>query len=147
MLDIKWIREHAKEFDDSLSRRGLTAKAHHLINFDNIRREAITLAQEIKTHRNRLAKEIGNLKSQDEDATEIMTQIGVLREKANDNEIVFNQNIDMLIRENKIDSKMASSLINDVGFTHSISKKLLKTASVLWIKDEEIKELGDEYEY
>ena len=42
---------------------------------------------------------------------------------------------------------MASSLINDIGFTHSICKKLLEVAVVLWVKDEEVKELGSEYEY
>ena len=54
--------------------------------------------------------------------------------------LALTKNIDTLIRENIIDSQMASSLINDVGFTHSICKKLLKTASVLWVKDQEIKE-------
>ena len=40
---------------------------------------------------------------------------------------------------------MATSLINDVGFTFSICRKLLKSAAVLWVKEEEIKQLGDEY--
>jgi len=104
--------------------------------YNKLRKELVTIFREIE-----------EMRSTSDDATEIMTQIQVLKEKANDNEIAMSKNIDSLIRENKIDSKMASSLINDAGFTFSISKKLLKTASVLWVNDLEITELGDEYEY
>jgi phosphate:Na+ symporter len=78
---------------------------------------------------------------------DIMTRIEVQKEKIKENEMVLNKNIDTMIRENKIDSKMASSLMNDVGFTFSICKKLLASAITLWVQQEEIKELGDEYEY
>ena len=138
-LTARYIIEMVKdirELQKNLNRFTKSKNWFMIHEYNKLRQELVTIFRSIE-----------ELRYSSEDATEIMTQIGVLREKANDNEIVFNQNIDMLIRENKIDSKMASSLINDVGFTHSISKKLLKTASVLWIKDEEIKELGDEYEY
>ena len=78
---------------------------------------------------------------------DIMTRIELQKEKIKESEIVLNTNIDTMIRENKIDSKMASSLMNDVGFTFSICKKLLAAATTLWVQQEEIKELGDEYEY
>ncbi len=78
---------------------------------------------------------------------DIMTRIELQKEKIKENEIVLNKNIDTMIREDKIDSKMASSLMNDVGFTFSICKKLLAAATTLWVQQEEIKELGDEYEY
>lgn len=104
--------------------------------YNKLREELVTIFREIEHMRNI-----------SDDSTEIMTQIGVLKEKNSDNELKMSKNIDLLIRDNKIDSKMASSLINDMGFTYSISKKLLKTASVLWVKDQEIIELGDEYEY
>ncbi len=104
--------------------------------YNKLREELVTIFREIE-----------QMRHSSDDSTEIMTHIGVLKEKGNDNEISMSKNIDMLIRDNKIDSKMASSLINDMGFTYSISKKLLKTASVLWVKDQEIIELGDEYEY
>ena len=138
-LTARYIIEMVKdirELQKNLNRFTKSKNWFMIHEYNKLRQELVTIFRKIE-----------EMRYSSEDATEIMTQIGVLREKANDNEIVFNQNIDMLIRENKIDSKMASSLINDVGFTHSISKKLLKTASVLWIKDEEIKELGDEYEY
>ena len=61
--------------------------------------------------------------------------------------MTLNHEVDSLIRERKIDPGTASSLINDIDFTYSISKKLLKSAVTLWVSDEAIKELGDEYGY
>ncbi len=92
-------------------------------------------------------RKIQEIRDYDGDEENILTQIEIQKEKVNDNEVMLNKNIDTLIRENKINSTMASSLINDVGFSHSICRKLLKSAATLWMKDEEIKELGDEYEY
>lgn len=76
-----------------------------------------------------------------------MTRIEVQKESSKENENLMNQKIDSLIRANRVDSYTASSLINDIGFTRSISKKLLRSAVILWVRDDEIKELGDEYEY
>jgi len=81
------------------------------------------------------------------DEEDILTQIEIQRSSAIENEIILNHEVDALIRENKIDPGTVSSLINDIGFTHSISKKLLKSAVTLWVKDQEIKELGYEYGY
>ncbi|MDQ6968734.1 MAG: Na/Pi symporter [Mariprofundaceae bacterium] len=78
---------------------------------------------------------------------DILTQLEVLKASANADEVTLNQRIDYLIRENKIDSKMASSLMNDGGFSHSIRKKLINLSTIIWIKDLDLKELGDEYEH
>ena len=78
---------------------------------------------------------------------EILTRIEVQKELSKENEVRMNYAVDALIRENKIGSNSASSLINDIGFTHSIRKKLLKSAVTLWVSDDEIRELEDEYEY
>ena len=74
-------------------------------------------------------------------------QIELQRDIVNQHEIDMNHEVDALIRENKIDSNTASSLINDIGFGHSISRKLLDAATALWLRDREIKELGEEYGY
>jgi phosphate:Na+ symporter len=79
-----------------------------------------------------------------EDA-EILTHIEVQKETTKETEINLNREVDALIRDNKIDSNSASSLINDIGFTFRISKKLLKSAVTLWIVDEDIKALEDDY--
>jgi phosphate:Na+ symporter len=39
---------------------------------------------------------------------------------------------------------MATSLINDTALAYEISKKLINSASILWIVDKELRELGDE---
>ena len=59
----------------------------------------------------------------------------------------YGTSIASLIRENEIDSSTAASLIHDIGFAHSISKKLLSSAITLWVRDKEIKELEESYEY
>ncbi|MCU7836034.1 MAG: Na/Pi symporter [gamma proteobacterium symbiont of Taylorina sp.] len=111
-------------------------KHNHMINeYNKLRAELIVNLREIQQIRKFEGEE-----------SEILTQIEILKEKSNDNERMINKDIDTLIRDNIIEPKMASSLINDVGFTHSICKKLLNSAVVLWINDYEIKELGDEYE-
>ena len=88
---------------------------------------------------------IQQIRHSEDDPETIMTLIEVQKAESAKNEMRMNSTIDSLIREHKIDSKMASSLINDIGFTHSICKKLLNAAAVLWVSEQEIKELGDEY--
>jgi phosphate:Na+ symporter len=92
-------------------------------------------------------RKIQEVRDYEGDEEEILTQIEVQKQSSKDNEIRMNQAVDSLIREDKIDSNSASSLINDIGFTHSISKKLLKSAVTLWVEEAAIKELGDEYGY
>jgi phosphate:Na+ symporter len=92
-------------------------------------------------------RNLQQVKEYEGDEEDILTQIEVQRNSANEIEIDLNYEVDALIRSNKINPRMASSLINDIGFTHSICKKLLKVAVVLWVKDKEVKELGSEYEY
>ncbi len=81
------------------------------------------------------------------DEEEVLTRIEVEKINAKEREIAQNHEVDALIRAQKIDSHSASSLINDISFAQSISKKLLTCAAILWVRDEEIKDLGDEYGY
>lgn len=92
-------------------------------------------------------RKIQEVREYEGDEEDILTQIEVQKQALKENEVKLNRNIDNLIRSNLISTNAASSLINDIGFTHSICKKLLKSAVILWVKDEEIKELGDEYGY
>ena len=55
-----------------------------------------------------------------------------------------NERIDELIREDKIDKKMATSLINDTTFAHDISKNIINAMSILLIENKDIQELGEE---
>ncbi len=90
-------------------------------------------------------RKIQEVREYEGDEAEILTQIEVQRASSSESEITLNHDVDALIREHKIDSGSASSLINDIGFTFSICKKLFSSAVTLWVKDDAIKELGDEY--
>lgn len=104
--------------------------------YNDLRAQLITVLRKIQ--------QVRDFEGDEED---ILTHIEVQKSKSKENEIKMNHAIDALIREHKIDSSSAASLINDIGFAHGISKKLLKAAAVLWVKEHEIKELGDEYGY
>jgi len=136
-LTARYIIEMVKDVRELQKNLNVFTKCNNkfiIEQYNELRAQLITVLRVIQQIRNYEGEE------------DILTQIEVQKEKLNDNEILSNTNIDTLIRENKIDSKMASSLMNDVGFTHSICKKLLKSAVILWVKEKEIKALGDEYE-
>ncbi|MFO1154940.1 MAG: serine--tRNA ligase [Rhodospirillales bacterium] len=76
MLDIKWIRDHPEDLDTALQRRGAPAAASGLLALDQVRREALTLVQEIQARRNAAAKEIGRRKSRSEDASDLLALVG-----------------------------------------------------------------------
>jgi len=77
---------------------------------------------------------------------DVLMQIELLKERVLESEFNLNQEIDTLIRNRDIDSIMASSLINDVGFTRRICNKFLNAAVILWVHDKELKALADNYE-
>lgn len=128
---VKDIRELQK----NLNRFTKTKNWFMLHEYNELRKQLITIFRRVE-----------EIRYDEADATDIMTQLQVLKDKASDNEFALNNRIDSLIRDDKIDSQMASSLINDVGFTRNISTKLLSIASVLWMNDQLLSELGDEYE-
>ncbi|MDT8281262.1 MAG: Na/Pi symporter [Gammaproteobacteria bacterium] len=141
-LTARDIIEMVKDVRELQKNLNYYSKSHNtfIINeYNQLRSQLITVLRTIQKVRE---DEQGEATEED-----ILTRIEVQKEKANDNEKSLNKNIDTLIREDKIDTAMASSLINDVGFTFSICRKLLKSAAILWVKQPEIKQLGEEYEY
>ena len=81
MHDIKWIREHADEFDRGLVRRGLAGEAARLIEIDERRRAAIQKAEAAQARRNQASKEIGAAKKSGEEmaAQTLMGEIAQLK--------------------------------------------------------------------
>jgi seryl-tRNA synthetase len=77
MHDIRLIRETPEAFDAGLARRGLAPAASRILALDKERRDALALAQEAQTKRNKLAKEIGIAKSKGEDASELIESASV----------------------------------------------------------------------
>ena len=138
-LTARHIIEMVKDVRELQKNLNYYAKSHNSVivgQYNELRAQLITVLRKIQ-----------EVRDYEGDGEEILTQIEVQKQSSKDNEIRMNQAVDSLIREDKIDSNSASSLINDIGFTHSISKKLLKSAVTLWVEEAEIKELGDEYGY
>ena len=75
MFDIKWIRENPEAFDAGLARRGLEPRSPGLLALDQTWRKAETSAQEIQAERNRLSKEIGQVKAKGGDASDILAKV------------------------------------------------------------------------
>ncbi len=78
------------------------------------------------------------------DELDVISKIELLKENIKALESIKNSRIDALIRENKIDTKMATSLINDSVFAYDVTQKLIQVATILWIKDRDIRTLGVE---
>ncbi len=137
-LTARKIIEMVKDVRELQKNLNLFSKSHNTFIIDEYNKLRIQLIKVL-----RVIQEVRDYEGEED----IMTRIEVQKEKLKENEKTLNENIDTMIRDNQINSKMASSLINDVGFTFSICKKLLSSATILWVKQDEIKELGDEYEY
>jgi seryl-tRNA synthetase len=92
MHDIRRIREHPKEFDRALKRRGrLLASARTLIKLDDARREPIARLEAALARRNAASKEIGEAKMAKDEAraqallaetSQLKTTIAALEEQA-----------------------------------------------------------------
>ena len=79
-----------------------------------------------------------------EDDLDSLTKLKILEKEMNTLDIVKNGRIDELIRNHLIETKMATSLINDSTNAYNLSNKLIHIAHVLWIEDKEIRTLGEE---
>lgn len=138
-LTARHIIEMVKDVRELQKNLNFYSKSHNTVvveQYNELRAELIAVLRKIE-----------EVRDYEGDEEEILTRIEVQKASSKENELKMNQTVDALIRDNKIDPNSASSLINDIGFTHSIRKKLLKSAVTLWVRDEEIRELEDEYEY
>ncbi len=86
---------------------------------------------------------IHTLRNNHSDDFDILAKIKILEENLKRLDMIGNGRIDKLIRNNLVETKMATSLINDSVFAYEISKKLIHVAKILWIEDREIQELGE----
>ena len=133
------IIEMVKDVRELQKNLNFYSKSHNYFiieQYDKLRAELVEVL--------RIIQELRENEFEEED---VLTRVEVEKVNAKEREIAQNYEVDALIREHKIDSHSASSLINDITFAQSISKKLLTCAETLWVRDKEIKELGDEYGY
>lgn len=59
MIDIKWIRENPKDFDEALKKRGLDSLSQKILELDEKSRHQIGKIQELQQKRNEIAKSLG----------------------------------------------------------------------------------------
>jgi phosphate:Na+ symporter len=84
-----------------------------------------------------------NMLYNNENELEKMTQLEVIKSTLLANDLSNTGKIDALIREDKIKATMATSLINDSATVYSIQKKLVEMASMLFLNNTLLKEIGD----
>ena len=72
MIDIKFIRENPKLFDEGMMMRGEDLSSETIIALDSKIRSQKTLLQELQGKRNKIAKDIGTLKFQKSDVPKSM---------------------------------------------------------------------------
>lgn len=104
-----------------------------------IKKEYIDLKKELA----RIILTVNNLKDKDLDDVETSTQIQMEKDNLIKFDYISNGKIDDLIRNEKITSKMATSLINDSTSIYNICINLLRIANILFIKDEKLRSLGE----
>jgi len=79
--DLKSIRETPKEFDASMSRRGISPQSARLLELDAERRKVQTALQEMLKRRNEASREVGEKKKKGEDAAAVVAEVQGLKEK------------------------------------------------------------------
>ena len=83
MHNINYIRENPTAFDNAMKLRGEEPISSKILEIDKIKRETQTVLQNILSERNNLSKEIGNLKSKNKDAKELISKVEELKIKIN----------------------------------------------------------------
>ena len=79
MHDIRFIRDNPEQFDAALARRGLPAAALQICNLDTRRRKLQAELQDKQARRNEASREIGQIKAQGGDASEVMSEVALLK--------------------------------------------------------------------
>lgn len=72
MLDIKWIRDNAADFDAAMQKRGAEFRSEEILKLDEEKRKKTFLIQELQAKRNKLAQEIAVIKKSGGDASGLL---------------------------------------------------------------------------
>ena len=132
--DIAEAVKNTKELQQNISRY-LVSNNDYIKDEYNYIREAI--AKTMNT-----INEIKNSK----DEIDVLSKSELLKEYLKSLDVIATGRIDILIREKRIDKKMATTLLNDSSHAYNVINKLINVAKILWIEDLTIKRLGEEYE-
>ena len=75
MLNIKWISENPDKFNEAMKKRNINLNFDYIEKLNINKKEQITKLQNLQSKRNTLSKEIGILKSKNEDADSLIQQV------------------------------------------------------------------------
>ena len=81
-----------------------------------------------------------------ENDSEQLTQLELIKTELVHHDLASSEELDALIRDDKIKATMATSYMNDSATGYSIQKKLVKVANILFLNDGIVKQIGDENE-
>src|ERR1700744_5227751 len=81
MFDLKLIRDDPAGFDGALARRGRAPVTPEILALDKDWRAAQTKAEQLQAERNKLAREIGAVKSKGGDVSAIMQQVATSKDE------------------------------------------------------------------
>ncbi|WP_228282956.1 Na/Pi cotransporter family protein [Aliarcobacter cryaerophilus] len=132
--DIAESVKNTKELQKNV-RKYISSNNSYIKDEYNYIREAI--AKTINT--------INEMKNSKDDI-DVLSKSELLKEYLKGLDVIATRRIDILIREKRIDKKMATSLLNDSYHANLIISRLISVSKVLWIQDLTIKELGEDYE-
>jgi seryl-tRNA synthetase len=101
MLDIKLIRENSDKINELLKRRNTDLSIDEIINIDEERRSIQKQADDLRRNRNEISTQIGQLKKEGKDTTEIQAETRKLGDEIKALEI----------KENELNDKQAEILL------------------------------------
>ncbi|WP_066162407.1 Na/Pi cotransporter family protein [Aliarcobacter skirrowii] len=130
--DIAESVKNTKELQKNV-RKYISSNNSYIKDEYNFIREAI--AKSINT--------INEMKNSKDDI-DVLSKSELLKEYLKGLDVIATRRIDILIREKRIDKKMATSLLNDSYHANLIISRLISVSKVLWIQDLTIKELGED---
>lgn len=88
MLDIKLIRENPEKVNELLKRRNPELSIDEILEIDRQRREVQTKADILRADRKRLSQEVGMLKKQGQDTTELQENVRNIGEEISQLEVL-----------------------------------------------------------
>ncbi|MCT7445858.1 Na/Pi cotransporter family protein [Aliarcobacter skirrowii] len=130
--DIAESVKNTKELQKNV-RKYISSNNSYIKDEYNFIREAI--AKTINT--------INEMKNSKDDI-DVLSKSELLKEYLKGLDVIATRRIDILIREKRIDKKMATTLLNDSYHANLIISRLISVSKVLWIQDLTIKELGED---
>jgi seryl-tRNA synthetase len=75
MLDIKLVRSQPEKVREGMAKRGANVPLDEFLKIDEERRKKLVEVEQLKNRRNTVSKEVGRLKAQGRDATEIIREM------------------------------------------------------------------------